>query len=804
MSEAWFTMELERALHPPSVRVVAAAGVRVHDAMRSLSSELADKNFENVLTDGLNVGVSAGGGVESLVRGFFALPADSAAAWGALEAKTTHSDVQGRELLGFAAGLPAREGEQSIGRLDSKTRWESALAEFARWLSEHNQPWVWLITDAMELDAESVRLLSLIAGLSHPALIVLGCENATRGDIELKFEALNGAKLLQHATHSIGSRASMPPLAPLDEEAQRLVKVLEACGGRLPQSALEREFPGCEALIERLRAHGAAQAGTTRRSGDDREVWLLRPGARGQSGEVPASIGAWAEERLQHSKLEGVRALVLPLAIRAAEVKRDVVRQSLGWELLAREASGSKTSECLAKAEALATGVRRLVLARRLAEDAVFRGDLKRAAEVLATSSRLPVVGATELPAGWEALIDADAPDELEQWRVLTPDEAQTSLELGRAEVLAAQAQTNETKRAFQNVEARLAKLKPSKAASALWLRTARTWSHFAAETLGDGAMAREFCARAREKAGPEAVRSGFHAPAFIRAAQIAESHGGDAAKARSLADELISVARARGDVRDECIAWNARSILFLRDGELLSSRKGFETSLAMARSTGFRRREAIALHNLGLVLAAAGEFSDAVSAQEQYLAISEQIGNVAARAYAPAAMAQALVVQLETAKAEPLIARARRAAEDNQWIPLIAWSRHLTGLLKLLAWTERKDNLMLTQARLEFLACLDLHEERAGGWSEEVDPAEVGACLAVSWLAAGQRGNAEAAAKRAAKYEKESACSELNVRAVKAVLAGASLDEPLAWLEERGQLRLAQMWRRIGAALKS
>lgn len=802
MSEAWFTSELERSLHPPSVRVVAAAGVRVHEAMRSLAAELAEKEFEHILTDGLHVGVSAGGGVESLVRGLFALPAETSAAWAALEAKTTHSDVQGRELLGFAAGLAPRDGgvEQSISRLDSKTRWESALAEVARWLSEHDRPWVWLVTDAMELDAESVRLLSLIAGLSHAALIVLGCEGATRGDIEVRFEALQSAKLLHHATHSLGSRASVPPLAPLEDDAQRVVKLLEACGGRLPLSALESELPGCAAVVDRLRAHGVAQAGTTRRSGDDREVWLLRPGARGQFGEVPASIGAWAENRL-HSTLEGVRALVLPLVIRAAEAKRDVVRQSLGWELLARE---GKTSECLTKAEAMATGVRRLVLARRLAEDAVFRGDLKRAGEVLATASRLPSLGATELPAGWDVLIDADAPDELEQWRFLTQDEALAALELARAEVLAAQAQTNETKRAFQGVETRLARLKPSKAASALWLRTARTWSHFAAETLGDGALAREFCARAREKAGPEAVRNGFHAPAFIRAAQIAESHGGDAAKARSLADELISVARARGDVRDECIAWNARSILFLRDGELLSSRKGFETSLAMARSTGFRRREAIALHNLGLVLAAAGEFSEAVASQEQYLAISEQIGNVAARAYAPAAMAQALVVQLETAKAEPLIARARRAAEDNQWIPLIAWTRHLTGLMKLLAWTQRKDNLMLTQARLEFLACLDLLEERGGGWSEEVDPTEVGACLAISWLAAGQRGNAEAAAKRVAKYEKESACSEVNVRALKAVLAGEPLDEPLHWLEERGQLRLAQVWRRLSGALKS
>ena len=209
-----------------------------------------------------------------------------------------------------------------------------------------------------------------------------------------------------------------------------------------------------------------------------------------------------------------------------------------------------------------------------------------------------------------------------------------------------------------------------------------------------------------------------------------------------------------------------------------------------------------MALHNLGLALGYAGEFGASVACQERYIALSEQIGNFVARAYGPAALAMVYVQQLDVQKAEGHLARARRSAEENGWPGLVAWTRHLSGVLKLLKHLEKRDTLLLSLARSDFLACLDLLEDRKGTWSEELDPAEAAAFLTLTWLCAGNVAQATAALPRAEKFEDGSAASRYVVGALRDLLAGRPPAASVAWFEANGQGRSLELWQRIATAL--
>ncbi len=371
-----------------------------------------------------------------------------------------------------------------------------------------------------------------------------------------------------------------------------------------------------------------------------------------------------------------------------------------------------------------------------------------------------------------------------------------------RAEGLSQLGQAAETRRAFESTQARLQKLKLTPASAALWLRMARTWAWFAAEVLSDGGLALQICQTTRQRVPAELIQASFHTMAFLRAEQVAHSRGGDPAQARALADELITLSRARGETKEECIAWNARALLHLRDGELSATRAGFERSLDLARNIGFRRREAVALHNLGLTLGYAGEYGASIACQERYVAISDQIGNLLARAYGPAAMAMVHVQQLDTVKAEAHLTKARRAAEENGWPGLVAWTRHLAGLLKLLKHLEKRDTLLLSLARSDFLACLDLLEDRKGTWSEELDPAETAALLSLTWLCAGNTTQARAMLPRAEKYADGSAASKYVVGALRDLLDGRPPAVSVAWFQAHGQARALELWVKFAEAL--
>lgn len=849
MRHAALITELEGCVGDHAVRVVlltAARGTGLSTALASFAEEVRGWGHRSDVIDTERVGVQPGGAVDALLRARLGI-APSVRGHQLLDALDTAApglEPLSREFLSFAMGS-SRDDFQTA-RLDLKSRWEGALAEVSRWLAARDGSWAWVLDDALSLDEESLLLVERLArSAATPGLVVLAVRDDERVAFEPRLRPIRASGRLKElalpplgpdalarafpataaASRGVVLTAKLLQLqgreggAPTTTEAlvrevvkglapapRAVLAALGVSGGRLPRAALEAALPGLDPdVLARLEAQLLLRRGPTQRNLGEDEVWLrfpaLAPEAEGfVAREWTAAIGAWAERQLfGEAKSPALRTVALPQAIRAAELVGDSARTSLAWELSSRAGGGAFS---LKKAEAGAHGARRLVLQRLLAEDELFRGEVQKSAATALVATRLQPGPDAALPPGWKAAALEGVTDELERWDALTVEEAQVAVELARAEALAQLGQAAETRRAFEGLEARVSRLPPTPAAGAIAFRMARTWVWFAAEILADGPLARRICERIRERFGRQLLQSSFHAGSFLRAEQVAHSRGGDPARARAMADELIELSKGRGDLREECIAWNARALLHLRDGDLHQARTGFERSLDLARGIGFRRREAVALHNLGLVLAFSGEFGASIAAQERYLALSEQIGNFVARAYGPAALALVYVQQLDAGRADGHLNRARRAAEENGWPGLVAWTRHLAGLLKLLRHLEKRDTLLLRLARSDFLACLDLLEDRKATWSEELDPAEAAAFLSLTWLFSGDRAQAAAALARAERFEGGSAASRYIVAALRAVLAGQPPLESLQWFETQGQFRLLELWQRITTAL--
>ncbi|MEW5738466.1 MAG: tetratricopeptide repeat protein [Myxococcota bacterium] len=845
--------QLQRAVSEQCVRVTvlhSPRGLGRTWTLGAFAEELGGRGERVDVVDAQRFGVVEGGCLDALLRLRLGLAPDapSEAVRVALDARAAELDPLSREFLAFVLG--AEEATFETSRLDPAARWEGAVAELARFLTSGAGPWVWCLDDASFVDTRTIQVLELLGQtFGAPGLVVLAAAEEELAGLEVKLKALIAADRCNRVTLPLPSleglaqdfsqpivaaargvpltaallkAAAAPPVASTLESAVRAVvagltdleraalDVVCVAGGRLPESALDATLGGFFAqAAEALEHKRLCGRGATRRFPGTRELfvrhgWLVEErraaSARASRGWL-GTLGVWAENEL---KREGVRhehlSLVLPLLIRSAEAMGDSERASLALELWHR---ADRVPEALTRAAAGARGVRRLVLARRAVEDRAFRGEVAQAVADAAAAVRAVPQGATTPPPGWAELLFQGVEDELERWDRLTLDEASVSVELARAEALSQLGRANETLQAFQGVEARLSRLPNATGTDALWLRWARTWSWFQAEMLADGPAARAVCERVRKAVSPDSMARSFHAPGFLRAEQIAHSRGGDPARAEALADELILVSRQRGSQREECVAWNARALLHLREGELAKARSGFERSLDLARKVGFRRREAIALHNLGLTLCRLGEYGASLACQERYLALSERIGNFVARAYAPAAMAQVMVQQHEVARAEEHLSLARKAAEENGWPGLVAWTRHLSGLLKLGRHCEKRDTLQLSLARADFMACLDLLEDRKAGWSEELAPAEVASCLVLSWLLANNEASARAALPRAERLADESPVSARFVSAVRDVLDAKEPTEALDWFEQHGHARERELWRRFLPALQ-
>ncbi|HET9451233.1 MAG TPA: AAA family ATPase [Aggregicoccus sp.] len=591
---------------------------------------------------------------------------------------------------------------------------------------------------------------------------------------------------------TVGPRVPFEALAHLAPElSTQALEALVKAGVLSRQPSLLS--PGTvELVFTRAPLHEAALA---RSSEQERRDWLQR-------------LEGWAADRLAPAAAQwgGAELHLAGLLVRALDGRGAEAEASLWLELIARvhlrHQRRPEALRALRAAVQSATGIRRLVLQRRLGEEENVAGETQLALTTFAArpAAFMPPV---TLPPALAQRVMGLVDDPLERWDTLSLDEASISLELARSEALAHIGKSEDTAAAFSLLETRLRRLSGG-AAVYLWTRWARTWSWFLAELLGRPRDALRVCEQVRARADVQAAGLDRTSEALLRAEQVAASRTGELERARQLADAQLELARARGNLTDEVVVWNARGIIHMSVGELEAARRGFGTSADMARSIGFKRREAIALHNLGIALLEQADSAGARAAQLRYMELSRDVGNRPASAYGPASLAAGAVAERDWAEVERQLTEARSVAEANKWPFILAWARGLAGRARLLRWVEGQDALLLKQAKGDLLACLDSLEERGCAWTEELDPGEYFVTYALVEHALGATPAARQALAQARKLiSRSSAVSHAWLDVGEALVEGRPLQPALAWFSKRGYARAVLFVEAMSGALQ-
>ncbi len=529
-----------------------------------------------------------------------------------------------------------------------------------------------------------------------------------------------------------------------------------------------------------------------------RAVLATVPGLQVEAWRKTA--GTWASSKLRDlvGHFEQAADQLLPLALHVVEGPEASLWREAWAHSLAARGEASASLDALTAAAQPAQGVRRAVLLRRIAEAQLFAGQPEKALATLSPIGRAPLAASPLAPVGAGEVVAGQQRGLLDRWEALGSDDALALIDLTRAEALSHLVRKEDTLRAFGDLERRLERGEGAVAAQ-LWVRWAKSWSWFLCEILGRPADALKACEKVRSRVPVEVLGSDPEVLGFVRAEEIACSGLGDFARALALAEEMTALATERNDLSGQCLAWNARAILHLGQGEPAASERGFERSLELARTIGWRRREAIATHNVALVQLELGDWDGAEASEERYAVLSVAVGNHAATAEAPLVLAGVALARGELLKADGFVAQARKASEGNGWTMLLAWSRALAGRLRLQRYLAGRDSLELSKARNDFMAALDLFEENSTAWTEEVDPAEVYALHAAALRLAGQPDAAvKALARGANKVPAQNLVSQRALAVGNAFVSGQGIEAALEWFLSRGYQRLPGLWRQL------
>lgn len=590
----------------------------------------------------------------------------------------------------------------------------------------------------------------------------------------------------------------------LDEPARQLALRGAVIGRRFPLGAVRGIWTGNHGSLDaaaELLAGSGAQLTDSSSFASDREIDLgplhapaLEAVLPPQRREWLAGLEGWALGELSARPPADLALGVLAPLLASALVERNEVREAGFWlELSALELKRrnllEEAAEPLRRALEHSDGTRRLVLLRRLIDLEIVAGRVKPALERLAAGFARPSAPGP-VPAPVRAALQALVTDPLDDWTRLGTEEALIALELVRGEALSQMGESVETRRLFEAIQRRLGALR-SDSAAPLWARWIRVWAWFLGEILGQPREAERACALVRTVVSPQALQTPTLKAALLRAEQISASRVGDSPRARALADEYLALTQQTGEVREELTAWNAKGILHLSMGELVPARTAFDRSRQLAKDLGVKRREAIALHNLGLTLGELGEFDAAVAAQQEYVVRSAEITNEPARAYGPASLAAVEIARGDPGAAEAHLAAARRVAQEKAWPFILAWCRGLSGHLRLSHFLQGRDSLHLGLARSDYLACLDVLEEQSISWTEELDPGEFHVGHALTLAHSGKQREAVEALQRAAtKLDPTFVTSHAWLRSGLALVERRPLQPELEWFLERGHAR--------------
>jgi non-specific serine/threonine protein kinase len=157
----------------------------------------------------------------------------------------------------------------------------------------------------------------------------------------------------------------------------------------------------------------------------------------------------------------------------------------------------------------------------------------------------------------------------------------------------------------------------------------------------------------------------------------------GDYAGARSLSEESLALARARGDEAASAGTLNDLGWLAWRQGDYPSARALSEEALALHRRLGDRRGTANALNNLGWVAHHQGDYAGAERIHREVLPLREQSGDTRGTGFTLASLGWALERQGKVAEAAGLVDRASRLLGEVGARQLLAFAMTIRALIR-------------------------------------------------------------------------------------------------------------------------
>lgn len=579
--------------------------------------------------------------------------------------------------------------------------------------------------------------------------------------------------------------------APLEQIWDRPREQLDQGLAALVEAEVVREgrrfSEGAELAFRHARVHETARA---RVSPEELARWVGR-------------LERWAREKV-HLASPTERMPYLPLLARACGERGAAFERSLWLEVLGRTQQqryrlGASIQAFEAAAEG-AEGPRRAVLLRCLADQLLAAGQLDQALEVASRKAAAGGETPAERPAEAMEALRALAPAALDDWEHLGGPEAELALELVRMEALSLLGRTAEALQAVQGARARLeAQAAAGDVAVKLWLRWARASVHFISEVTGDADTAVEMVQALEERVAGVALPPADRLP-LLRVQELVAVRRGRYADAERLLGEQLQASREAGDVAEASVVYNLLGIFHAGQGQLHKAREAYVQAVALAREIGLKRREGIAVHNLGVVEGELGDVAAARRYQEEYLALSRAVGNHYAEAYGPASLASALLGAAALEEAEQQAERARRIAEENGWYFLKAWTVGLQGQVGVLRATARSRRSALQGAVDGLSTALRMLDDKHIHWTEELDPGELYAFLAVAVAVSQGPGAARAVLDRGQGVVPASCVvSHAWLEAGRALLARAP---GTGWFAGRGYARATSLLERLGALL--
>jgi tetratricopeptide (TPR) repeat protein len=281
----------------------------------------------------------------------------------------------------------------------------------------------------------------------------------------------------------------------------------------------------------------------------------------------------------------------------------------------------------------------------------------------------------------------------------------------------------------------------------------------------------------------------------FLASEGLVEYRLGHYERALAKVEEVLQLAQAQNNLREESSAWNMKGTIASLRGDLEVAEGYYRLSLEISRAIGFRRGEVIALYNLGSACLDQGELDLTTQCETEYLTLSRATGNRLAEAYAPHILGIVALERGDYAQADALIRQALQTALQNNWPALVAICHATLSQLLLQRWIQTREPALLEEALAALNASEETPSEEGGG--------EFYAHLALATLLSSGRAEAQAVIRQARNHADLSLWVDgYWLDLAEGMVTGAPVDAPLDWFRQHRFMRAVAFYDRAKAII--